>query len=65
MKWHKPNENIAHYRADGYTKTYDVKQYFLLDCRWVIEIGEIRIPATFKNAKKAMKICELIEGGEK
>ena len=65
MKWFNPEKNIAWYRASGKNKDYDVKQYFLLDMQWVLEIIKdkkiIRIPAMFNRASKAKKIAELIE----
>ncbi len=68
MKWTRPDKMIAHIVAEGLSIRYEVKQYFLLDMQWVIELFQdgkyiIRIPGMFNTARKAKKVCELIEKG--
>ena len=71
MKWILPDKRIATYKAKGRINEYQVKQYFVLDMQWVIEIFKsspdnefvLRIPAMFRKMSKAKKVCELMEKG--
>jgi hypothetical protein len=61
------DKNFAEYIMVGDRNIYIVRQYFRLDMQWVIELDygnnkkSFRIPAMFSSARKAKKICELIE----
>ena len=59
MKWTVPKKNVAWHQYKHNNLIFDVKQYFLLDNLWCIEISYkntmIRLPKLFKNEKQAKK----------
>lgn len=69
MKWERVYKNVNHFKAISKWRNniYEIKQYFLLDCQWCIEIwtdeGFLRIPNIFSSFYRAKRVCELIDKG--